>query len=101
MSAVTSASCYNLIVNRRTRVGFVAVALASAAFAIASAPKSASKQTSDSAKTLARLLEEHYRQPRTLQAVFLERYSEGKKQETIESGTVFFLSAAGTNALGI
>jgi outer membrane lipoprotein carrier protein len=42
------------------------------------------------AKSLARLLEEHYRQPRTLQAVFLERYSEGQRQARIESGMVYF-----------
>jgi outer membrane lipoprotein carrier protein len=57
---------------------------------MASAPESASKQTSNSAKSMARLLEEHYRQPRTLQAVFLERYSEGQRQARIESGTVYF-----------
>ena len=45
---------------------------------------------SDSAKSLAHLLEEHYRQPRSLRAVFLERYSEGQKQARIESGTVYF-----------
>ena len=47
-------------------------------------------ESSASAKSLARLLEEHYRQPHTLQAVFLERYSEGQKQVRIESGTVYF-----------
>src|ERR1700730_10914122 len=90
MPVVPSASCYNLIVNQRVRVGFVVAALASAAFALAGAPESSSKQSSDSAKSMARLLEEHYRQPRTLQAVFLERYSEGQKQARIESGTVYF-----------
>lgn len=43
-----------------------------------------------SAKALTRLLEEHYRQPRTLRAVFLERYSESQKKARIESGTVYF-----------
>jgi outer membrane lipoprotein carrier protein len=52
--------------------------------------QAASNQASDSTKSMARLLEEHYRQPRTLQAVFLERYSEGQKQARIESGTVYF-----------
>jgi outer membrane lipoprotein carrier protein len=47
-------------------------------------------QSSPSAKSLAHLLQEHYRQPRTLQAVFLERYSEGPKQARIESGIVYF-----------
>jgi outer membrane lipoprotein carrier protein len=77
-------------VNQRTRVGFVALALAGVAFAVGSASPSASKETSNSAKSLARLLEEHYRRPHTLQAVFLERYSEGQKQARIESGTVYF-----------
>src|SRR3984893_15964217 len=90
MPVVPSASCYNLIVNRLARVSFVAFALASAAFALAGVPESSSQQTSDSAKSLAHLLEEHYRHPRTLRAVFLERYSEGQKQARIESGTVYF-----------
>jgi outer membrane lipoprotein carrier protein len=77
-------------VNRRTKAGFAALALASAVFTFASVSEPASQQSSDSAKSLARLLEEHYRQPRTLQAVFLERYSEGQKQERVESGTVYF-----------
>jgi outer membrane lipoprotein carrier protein len=77
-------------VNRRTKAGFAALALASAVFTLASASQSPSKQNSDTAKSLAHLLEEHYRQPRTLQAVFLERYSEGQKQSRVESGTVYF-----------
>jgi outer membrane lipoprotein carrier protein len=47
-------------------------------------------ESPSSAKSLARLLEEHYRRPRTLKAVFLERYSEGQKEARIESGTVYF-----------
>jgi outer membrane lipoprotein carrier protein len=43
-----------------------------------------------SAKSFSRLLEAHYRSPRTLQAVFLERYSEGQKLSRVESGTVYF-----------
>lgn len=76
--------------NQRTKVGFAALVLASAVFTLASASQSPSRLNSYSAKSLAHLLEEHYRQPRTLQAVFLERYSEGQKQERVESGTVFF-----------
>jgi outer membrane lipoprotein carrier protein len=49
-----------------------------------------SLESANSAKSLARLLEEHYRHPHTLRAVFLERYSEGQKQTRIESGTVYF-----------
>jgi outer membrane lipoprotein carrier protein len=47
-------------------------------------------QSSLSPQSLAHLLEEHYRTPHTLQAVFLERYSEGQKQSRVESGTVYF-----------
>ena len=47
-------------------------------------------ESETSAKSLARLLEEHYRHPQTLRAVFLERYSEGQRQARLESGTVYF-----------
>jgi outer membrane lipoprotein carrier protein len=47
-------------------------------------------QSAPTAKALTHLLEEHYRQPRTLRAVFLERYSEGQKEARVESGTVYF-----------
>jgi outer membrane lipoprotein carrier protein len=77
-------------VNLGARAGFVAVVLASTAFVLASVSESAPQQASDSAKSFAHLLQEHYRQPRTLQAVFLERYSEGQKQARIESGAVYF-----------
>jgi outer membrane lipoprotein carrier protein len=77
-------------VNRRAKAGFLALALSSSVFTLASAAQSPSKQASDPAKSLAHLLEEHYRQPRTLQAVFLERYSEGQKQSRVESGIVYF-----------
>jgi outer membrane lipoprotein carrier protein len=53
-------------------------------------PAAAATDSPDSAKSLAHLLEEHYRQPHTLQAVFLERYSEGQKQARVESGNVYF-----------
>lgn len=68
----------------------VAVALASAVLALTIPSTSPAQQSSDLAKSYARLLEQHYRQPRTLQAVFLERYSEGQRQARIESGTVYF-----------
>jgi len=57
---------------------------------MASASASPAQQSSELTKSYARLLEQHYRQPRTLQAVFLERYSEGQRQARIESGTVYF-----------
>jgi outer membrane lipoprotein carrier protein len=71
-------------------MGCVALALASAVLALANPSESPAQQSSDPAKSYARLLEQHYRQPRTLQAVFLERYSEGQRQAKIESGTVYF-----------
>jgi outer membrane lipoprotein carrier protein len=66
------------------------MALVSGAFAVPVSARQDAAQTSDSAKSLAHLLEEHYRRPRTLQAVFLERFSEGKKEARVESGTVYF-----------
>jgi len=90
MRKVTAASCYNFNVNSRSRVGCAALALACAVLAMASPSVSPAQQSSDLAKSYARLLEQHYRQPRTLQAVFLERYSEGQRQARIESGTVYF-----------
>jgi outer membrane lipoprotein carrier protein len=44
----------------------------------------------DSAKLFAHQLEEHYRNIRTLRAIFLERYSQGPHDARIESGTVYF-----------
>ncbi len=90
MSFALTASCYTSIVNRRIGFGILTLAFTCAAFALASASQSAPPQSSGSAKSLAHLLEEHYRQPHTLQAVFLERFSEGQKQSRVESGTVYF-----------
>jgi outer membrane lipoprotein carrier protein len=77
-------------VNLKSKVGFALLALATAAFAIPVSSQNAAPQGSDQAKSLAHLLEEHYRRPRTLQAVFLERFNEGKKESRVESGTVYF-----------
>jgi outer membrane lipoprotein carrier protein len=66
------------------------VAIVSVAFLIAKPSAAAPQQKSSSAKSLAHLLEEHYGKPHTLQAVFLERYSEGQKQVRVESGAVYF-----------
>jgi outer membrane lipoprotein carrier protein len=70
----------------------VAAAIAVAAVLVASASGQTPQQNpvSDSAKSYARLLQDHYRRPHTLQAVFLERFSEGQKQSRVESGTVYF-----------
>ena len=48
------------------------------------------KDPADSAKAIARLLEEHYRHVETLRAVFLEHYSAGPREARVESGTVYF-----------
>jgi outer membrane lipoprotein carrier protein len=43
-----------------------------------------------SAPDLARAIEAHYRRTKTLEAIFLERYSEGRQGIRVESGTVYF-----------
>ena len=57
---------------------------------VASGAPEAAQDSGSTAKALVRLLEEHYRHPQTLRAVFLERYSEGQKQGRVESGNVYF-----------
>jgi outer membrane lipoprotein carrier protein len=54
------------------------------------APAGFAQESTTSAKSLVRLLEQHYHRAQTLRAVFLERYSEGPRQSRIESGTVYF-----------
>lgn len=86
-----SSKCYTLEVNskvmsRLAAIGFFCCFCGSP---LARGTTVAAQSTA-SAKSLTQLLEEHYRLPRTLQAVFLERYSEGPKQARIESGTVYF-----------
>jgi outer membrane lipoprotein carrier protein len=49
----------------------------------------AQKPTADVARVVL-ALESHYRNANTLEAVFLERYSEGGRQARVESGRVFF-----------
>lgn len=68
----------------------VAVILASVALLLGGPLESAAQQQTDRAKSLAHLLEEHYRHPHTLEAVFLERYNEGRKESRVESGSVYF-----------
>jgi outer membrane lipoprotein carrier protein len=43
-----------------------------------------------SPQAMTQLLEQHYRHLKTLQAVFLQRYSEGEHDARVESGTVYF-----------
>lgn len=90
MLGASRPSCYNLLVSRKISSGLVAIVFACAAFAVPTKSQSPSQPTTDSAKSLAGLLQEHYRRPHTLQAVFLERFSEGQKQARVESGTVYF-----------
>jgi outer membrane lipoprotein carrier protein len=77
-------SCYTLVVYRRIPLKSVGTILFIFVFALpaASGPPSA--------KAIARLLEEHYHQARTLRAVFLERYSDGPREARVEAGTVYF-----------
>jgi outer membrane lipoprotein carrier protein len=79
-------------VNPRIAVAVVFAAIFSNAFgfwAVSEAsPSIPGSETS--AKSLATLVQDHYRHPRTLRAVFLERYSEGQKQARVESGTAYF-----------
>jgi outer membrane lipoprotein carrier protein len=77
-------------VNRAIRVGIVAAVFACATFAVVSASQAPAQSSPDPAKALASLLQEHYRKLHTLQAVFLERFSEGQKQTRVESGNVYF-----------
>jgi outer membrane lipoprotein carrier protein len=86
-----SANCYTLRVNSKFSSRLVAAGVFYCFCGGLLGPGPAvAAQSPASAKALTRLLEEHYRQPRTLQAVFLERYSEGQKQVRVESGTVYF-----------
>ncbi len=48
------------------------------------------EDSADSAKLIAHRMEDHYRNVRTLRAIFLERYSQGPHDAHIESGTVYF-----------
>jgi outer membrane lipoprotein carrier protein len=71
-------------------MGFAVAAFMIAACALMNGSEQSSNQTPDPAKTIARLLEQHYHNARTLRAVFLQRYSEGPRDARVESGTVFF-----------
>jgi outer membrane lipoprotein carrier protein len=78
-------------VNRRFPRQFAALGIFGCFFLPLLGPgPSVTAESQNSAKSLARLVEEHYRRPRTLKAVFLERYSEGQREARVESGTVYF-----------
>jgi outer membrane lipoprotein carrier protein len=78
-------------VNRRIPLHFAALGIFGCFFLPLLGPApSVTTESQSSAKSLTHLVEEHYRRPRTLKAVFLERYSEGQKEARVESGTVYF-----------
>ena len=60
------------------------IALLFAAFFVVAEP------TAPDAQAIARALEARYHDARTLQAVFLERYSDGRQGIRVETGTVYF-----------
>jgi outer membrane lipoprotein carrier protein len=61
-----------------------------AAFAFLSWLPAAAGGTSDAAKAVVQAVETRYHTAKTLKAIFLERYSEGRQQVRVESGTVYF-----------
>jgi outer membrane lipoprotein carrier protein len=67
----------------------VRVVCSTSLIGLAAAPSWA-QQPSSEAGQVAQALESHYQAARTLQGDFLERYSEGGRQERLESGRVFF-----------
>jgi len=77
-------------VNSKGALGFASAVFFACALGISAAPNTSDADSQASAKSITRLLEEHYRHPQTLRAEFLERYSEGPKEARIESGTVYF-----------
>jgi outer membrane lipoprotein carrier protein len=78
------------MVNKEIRLGFVSAALLCAVLAVTGLSRSAPQSSSDSAKSVARLLDDRYHNAQSLRAVFLERYSDGPHEARVESGTVYF-----------
>src|SRR5271154_4442313 len=81
--------CYACQMKLRSEFALVAAGIFASSFGISTASRATATESENAAK-IAHLLEEHYRHPQTLQAVFLERYSESQKRARIESGTVYF-----------
>jgi outer membrane lipoprotein carrier protein len=77
-------------VRNRIRSGILLAGFFLAVLCLLGSPRLRSDDTSDAAKALAKRLEAHYHDIRTLRAVFLERYSDGPQSATVESGTVYF-----------
>ncbi len=61
-----------------------------AAFLFLTGPPAIAGGTSDAAKLVVQAVETRYHTAKTLKAVFLERYSEGRQQVRVESGTAYF-----------
>src|ERR1700681_240059 len=76
--------------HQRARWNTIATVVFIAASVLPRVSGQPAKDSADSAKAVAQLLEEHYRHVQTLRAVFLERYSAGPREARIESGTVYF-----------
>ena len=76
--------------HQRTRWNTIATVVFIAASVLPRVFGQPAKDSADSAKAVAQLLEDHYRHVQTLRAVFLERYSAGPREARIESGTVYF-----------
>jgi outer membrane lipoprotein carrier protein len=53
-------------------------------------PAAFAAKTAPEAIPIVRALEERYRHARTLKAIFLERFSDGRRNVQLESGTVYF-----------
>jgi outer membrane lipoprotein carrier protein len=86
-----ASSCYTFGMGHRERFRITrAVVGAAAALVFCASFEAAPQQPANEAKTITSLLEHHYRNAKTLRAVFLERYTEGPKESRVESGTVYF-----------
>jgi outer membrane lipoprotein-sorting protein len=84
-------SCYTLAVNHlRVLWHTIATVIFIIACVLPGVSGQPAKDSTDSAKAIAQILEEHYRHTQTLRAVFLERYSSGPREAVVESGTVYF-----------
>jgi len=77
-------------VNKERRLGFLTAALLGAVFAATGSSRATPQTSSDSANSVARLLDDRYHNAQSLRAVFLERYSDGPHEARVESGTVYF-----------
>jgi outer membrane lipoprotein-sorting protein len=84
-------SCYTVEVLRKlhfeTAVLFANLVIAGV---LSAGVSPAAAQVNPQAAPVVRALEDHYREAKTLKAIFLERYSDGPQNIQLESGTVYF-----------